>query len=110
MAELIFDKTEDWEKRTLCIDESCIGTIGADGRCRECGKAYRGALNYDTATVEENREPSKAVLADVNKSAEETVSDNEWEKRTLCIDESCIGTIGVDGRCRECGKPGELEG
>ena len=30
----------DWESRTLCSDESCIGVIGSDGRCKECGKLY----------------------------------------------------------------------
>ena len=33
---------DDWENRTLCSDESCIGVIGPDGRCKECGKAYKG--------------------------------------------------------------------
>jgi len=32
----------DWENRRLCSDENCIGVIGADGRCRECGKPYAG--------------------------------------------------------------------
>mgnify|MGYP000054800188 FL=1 len=32
----------DWENRILCRDESCIGVIGADGRCKECGKPYEG--------------------------------------------------------------------
>ena len=41
MAEIIFDESEDWDKRVLCSDESCIGTIGADGKCRECGKRMR---------------------------------------------------------------------
>jgi hypothetical protein len=30
----------DWEQRRLCSDESCIGVIGPDGRCKECGKPY----------------------------------------------------------------------
>ena len=34
-------------------------------------------------------------------------ADLEWENRTLCVDESCIGVIGPDGRCKECGKPFE---
>jgi len=38
MVEIIFDKNEDWENRVLCSDGSCIGTIGPDGRCKECGK------------------------------------------------------------------------
>ena len=32
----------DWENRILCSDESCIGVIGPDGRCKECGKPYEG--------------------------------------------------------------------
>ena len=31
---------EDWDSRVLCSDESCIGVIGPDGRCRECGRPY----------------------------------------------------------------------
>jgi hypothetical protein len=31
--------------------------------------------------------------------------DDEWENRILCSDGNCIGVIGPDGRCKECGKP-----
>jgi hypothetical protein len=34
--------SSDWENRTLCSDENCIGVIGPDGRCKECGKRYKG--------------------------------------------------------------------
>ena len=104
MTELIFDKDEDWEKRMLCVDESCIGTIGPDGRCRECGKPYGAALNPATGAADKNKEQAEPV-ADLKKNTESTASDEEWEKRILCSDESCIGTIGPNGRCRECGKP-----
>ena len=30
--------------------------------------------------------------------------DDTWENRTLCVDESCIGIVGPDGRCKECGE------
>ena len=33
---------DDWGNRTLCSDESCIGVIGPDGRCKECGQPYEG--------------------------------------------------------------------
>jgi len=33
--------------------------------------------------------------------------DGGWEERRLCSDESCIGVIGPDGRCKECGRPAE---
>jgi predicted amidophosphoribosyltransferase len=31
-------KTQAKKKRRLCSDESCIGIIGPDGLCVECGK------------------------------------------------------------------------
>ena len=32
----------DFAKRLLCSDGSCIGVVGPDGRCKECGKPYAG--------------------------------------------------------------------
>ena len=102
MTEIIFDKNEDWEKRILCSDESCIGTIGPNGKCRECGKPYEGELpakhgvSGEQTMATEEQEP---VASKIDKDSD------DWEKRVLCSDESCIGTIGSDGRCRECGKP-----
>jgi hypothetical protein len=29
------DSGDDWEKRVLRSDESCIGIIGPDGKCNE---------------------------------------------------------------------------
>ena len=104
MTEIIIDKNEDWDKRTLCIDESCIGTIGPDGNCRECGKLYDGSLNPSANAADKNEnhpEPVENLKTDIKSTA----ADDEWEKRVLCSDESCIGTNGPDGRCRECGKP-----
>jgi hypothetical protein len=31
--------SDDWTSRQLCSDGNCIGVIGPDGRCKECGKA-----------------------------------------------------------------------
>jgi len=106
MTEIILDKDEDWGKRILCIDESCIGTIGPDGRCRECGKPYDGSQNPTTDPADINKEQAEPLDA-LKKDIEITASDEEWEKRILCSDESCIGTIGPNGRCRECNKPGK---
>jgi hypothetical protein len=33
--------TSDWKNRRLCSDENCIGVIGPDGRCKECGKPFQ---------------------------------------------------------------------
>jgi hypothetical protein len=103
MVKIIFDADEDWEKRVLCSDEACIGTIGADGKCKECGKPFQGAAETGSSTGKvATRKKQK-----ITNESENQVSDDDWDKRVLCSDESCIGTIGPDGCCRECGKPGK---
>ena len=104
MTEIIFDKNEDWEKRILCSDESCIGTIGPNGKCGECGKTYEGELPAEHSVSGDKTvatEEQEQVASKIDKYSD------DWEKRVLCSDESCIGTIGEDDRCRECGKPGK---
>ena len=107
-----------WERRVLCSDESCTGTISPDGKCRVCGKPYAGdapiptvdddADTVDmwegTATDEDDTTQGDDSSADNQgpDSLEET--DTDWDNRVLCSDESCTGTIGSDGRCRVCGK------
>ena len=100
MDEIIFDENEDWEKRILCSDESCIGTVGTDGKCKECGKVYEGELPAGHGTA-----ISKPIAEETQKTKATDSEDDDWEKRVLCSDESCIGVIGPDGKCKECGKP-----
>ena len=107
----------EWEKRVLCSDESCIGTIGPDGRCRECGLKYEGELPQgitelsDESAFTANDDGDDSDWDDDDDfdseedSDEPADADDEWAKRTLCRDESCIGVIGPDGKCKECGKP-----
>ena len=111
----------EWEQRTLCRDESCIGVIGPDGRCKECGLPFEegpsdgivekpAIKNMEESEIEEELEEyeTEEELEDVEENGEEKIDlDLEWEQRTLCSDESCIGVIGPDGRCKECGKPYE---
>jgi hypothetical protein len=105
MEELIFDKNEDWDKRVLCSDESCIGTIGSDGKCRECGNPYEGVFNPSISGTTNDKEKSEApVLQSANKQNEDKITDEDWDKRVLCSDGACIGVIGLDGKCTECGK------
>ncbi len=110
----------EWKNRVLCSDESCIGTIGADGICRECGKPYEGELpdGFDASDGEMDS-PSTDVMDDdiddyleADDDDEDTdgdqdpATDDEWARRILCSDESCIGVIDEKtGRCKECGKP-----
>lgn len=102
MTEIIFDENEDWEKRILCSDESCIGTVGPDGTCRECGKSYEGILPEVHGGETVPPQVMEAAKQDVPEVAE---SDDDWENRVLCSDGACIGVIGPDGKCKECGQP-----
>ena len=106
----------DWENRTLCSDGNCIGVIGPDGCCKECGLRYEGELpaaapqdSIDTATVDPEPDPPPDEVGDPDSTAPESgeISDDEWENRRLCVDGNCIGIIGPDGKCKECGLPAE---
>lgn len=107
---------EAWEQRVLCSDGNCIGVIGSDGRCKACGKAYTGDLPLpletdETDEVEVDAAPAMPAAAepvtpdDAPPAEDPDDGTDAWERRTLCVDESCIGVVGPDGRCKECGKP-----
>jgi hypothetical protein len=94
----------DWDNRRLCSDENCIGVIGRDGRCKECGRPYaEDAGDVPPAAVV----AAPAVASEIPLEAPTVVAeaDDDWENRRLCSDENCIGVIGRDGRCKECGRP-----
>ena len=101
----------DWNNRVLCSDGNCIGVIGSDGRCQECGKKYEGDLpemnssEDEVQTVAEDADLSSATT-EIPEAADAPV-DDEWGNRVLCSDGNCIGVIGSDGNCKECGKPYE---
>ncbi|MBP7342101.1 MAG: hypothetical protein PHG54_01955 [Smithellaceae bacterium] len=100
MTEIIFDEQEDWDKRILCSDGACIGVIGPDGKCKECGKPYEGVL------PEGHGQPTQQPAAEEEAvAAVPEAEDEDWDKRILCSDGACIGVIGPDGKCKECGKP-----
>jgi hypothetical protein len=106
----------EWEARTLCSDEDCIGVIGPEGRCLECGRVYDGDLpeNIDVVMPPSEEEDGAGVENGVEADASDGVApaseterqdaDDEWAHRRLCEDENCIGVIGPDGRCMECGR------
>jgi hypothetical protein len=100
---LTVDANSGWEERRLCSDENCIGVIGPDGRCKECGRpdGAGSAVAEPVAPPPPAAEPAeKAPAAEAPGR-----SDNDWEERRLCSDGNCIGVIGPDGRCKECGTP-----
>jgi hypothetical protein len=99
----------EWEHRILCSDGNCIGVIGPDGRCKECGKEYEGTLAEDHFSEEEEPSPVESSFEKEDPSLEdmphEAAENEDWQDRVLCSDGNCIGVIGPDGRCKECGKP-----
>lgn len=110
----------DWNNRVLCSDGNCIGVIGLDGRCKECGLLFEGELPFEkelptletapgdtTPTTDPAHEQSNDgdpanITADEHPG---TFNDDEWANRRLCRDGNCIGVIGPDGACKECGLP-----
>jgi hypothetical protein len=95
----------DWENRILCSDGNCIGVIGPHGLCKECGKKYDGTMSSESVPEEDvQAEQEEISTAEETPDAEKTPDDDIWENRRLCSDGNCIGVIGPDGHCKECGK------
>ena len=102
----------EWAQRRLCPDGNCIGVIGSDGRCKECGRPAGDDQSADPGTAsgrssgdtnDPEAPPSEASLSGIH----DDVDDDHWANRRLCPDGNCIGVIGPDGRCKECGRPDE---
>ncbi len=99
----------DLEHRILCSDGACIGIIGNDGKCKECGKE----MDAEDAPM---LEAANEAAAEAGEEEEEDGDDREDEPdedddeppgmddRELCPDGACIGIIGPDGKCKECGR------
>jgi hypothetical protein len=110
------DLDTEWDQRVLCSDGNCIGIIGVDGRCKVCGLPYGGDFPSPVTEANMNDDGANGPSADQQMTVEDASADDDpvvasdgpddiWENRTLCADESCIGVIGPDGHCNECGKP-----
>jgi hypothetical protein len=101
MTDTSFDS-----KRRLCPDGSCIGVIGADGRCPVCGRHASGkpdmALVGDSASGADDGDDGAQREASAG-DAPATPGGFD-PKRRLCEDGSCVGIIGADGRCSVCGR------
>ncbi len=107
--------------RELCPDGACIGLIGPDGRCKECGSvsptATQDPRNRGLRSDEEVEEElgTRGLRSDeeVEEKLEQSrvtgsiePAPDDFEDRELCPDGACVGVIGDDGRCRECGAGG----
>lgn len=98
----------DWDHRQLCPDGACVGVIGSDGTCKVCGRAApnwgderkRGMIE-DTDDDGEYEDDDEDAPEDRGPAADPEASE-DWDQRTLCPDDACIGVIGSDGKCKVC--------
>lgn len=97
------DSPPDLENRVLCPDGACIGVIGPDGRCKVCGR--EGEVPKAAAAVAQVAAPRAEVPDEAREQRTAAADDLDLSSRLLCSDGACIGVVGPDGRCKECGKP-----
>jgi len=90
-------------RRRLCPDGACVGVIGSDGKCSECGRTPSGepAADEPVATEIDDDGVAEAAPSPIDDGDDGAFDPN----RRLCNDDGCIGVIGDDGRCKVCGKP-----
>lgn len=95
------------DERILCPDDTCIGIIGPDGRCKICKTPYSGELPTAlTGDAQGLSNPSDGPPVDAETPAAAD-DDNELlggQDRRPCPDDTCIGIIGPDGTCGTCGR------
>jgi hypothetical protein len=94
-------------RRRLCPDGACVGVIGPDGKCSECGRTAGGELAPDESIATGTDESIATGTDDpVAETAPVPNDDGAFDpNRHLCSDDGCIGILGDDGRCKVCGKP-----
>jgi hypothetical protein len=99
------DTDLEWDERRLCSDDACIGVIGAGNKCNVCGRPGPEGAPYREAAsiVGAGSLEDDAIDEHLGEPAEAAAFDDD--QRELCGDDACIGLIGPDGLCKECGKP-----
>lgn len=93
--ETVFDPAT----RRLCPDGSCVGILGRDGRCTECGQTG------DPLAAEADIVMAEGGRGGVDPEAQ-TINEGFDPGRKLCEDGSCVGVVGEDGTCQVCHRRG----
>ena len=121
------DGAADLSDRVLCPDGACIGIIGPNGRCKVCGtpldpsasKAEDDDTSDGDASDDDASDDDDGASDDDDGASDDDTSDDDTSddddgasddapdlaSRVLCSDGACIGVVGPNGRCKECGKP-----
>jgi hypothetical protein len=103
----------DPQRRRLCADDSCVGLVGPDGRCKQCGLAHPegppngagSAVFASPPALVDDPPPVRHRAAPIDDS--EATFD---PSRSLCPDGACVGVLGPDRRCSVCGRGPEAVG
>ena len=93
--------------RRLCPDGSCVGVLGADGRCSVCQRsAGAGGESGVEAPAEAWAQADGGADGDERRAAEmvDAAGSGFDPARRLCDDGSCVGIVGADGVCGTCGR------
>ncbi len=91
------------EERILCEDDTCIGLVGSDRKCKVCGRVYEGSSPLPKGG--EDSADSEISTASMESSALLSETDKaDPGERIPCLDDLCVGIIGPDGKCGTCGK------
>jgi len=96
-------------KRRLCPDGSCVGVLGADGRCSVCERPAGAGGESETDSPAEVRAEAGAEAGGEEARAPELAdgmgaASGFDPARRLCDDGSCVGVVGADGMCGTCGR------
>ena len=105
--EPLDDDSFDPAARRLCPDDTCIGLIGPDGRCKVCGAVSPEGAEPPAAADEatEATEATEERTEEEGAPCEAGAEAFDPDARILCSDDTCTGLVGPDGRCKECGQP-----
>jgi hypothetical protein len=99
-----FDQESAFDpRRRLCPDGNCIGIVGNDGKCAVCGTTDQGWVEPkrdDGGNADPLPEPESVP----SESSPSWAAVDFDPNRRLCLDDTCIGVIGDDDRCKLCGK------
>jgi hypothetical protein len=110
----------DPDERELCSDGSCTGLLGADGRCKVCGRAGDGSPGVPRARRHADGDFAgsgsdargeglgdhghDAIAGGDISGGESDDSAFADDDRQLCPDGACTGLLGTDGKCKVCGR------
>jgi hypothetical protein len=92
----------------LCGDDSCIGTVGPDKRCKVCGNPYEGDVEVrsEPPPAQKDGGPETPPGSADDAPAKDRPGEDHAAPgtRVCCPDDACVGIIGPNGACGICGK------